>query len=229
MIDADELQRLYVDEGLSSSDIAPLVGKSPRTVARWLNDIGVEIRGAPKFAELQDPKWVKTHYVDKRMSSLKIAKLLGCSPHVVTDALKRHGIKARPRCQNKGKKFGPEFKAKISKHMKGRFPGSKNPNWKGGYVDPTARERRGGKALKWRNAVKERDGYKCRECGATDRLHAHHVKSWNDYPDLRFDVDNGLTLCVRCHQKAHGFPFPAWLYGQGKKATSATPSNEVKT
>jgi uncharacterized phage protein (TIGR02220 family) len=56
---------------------------------------------------------------------------------------------------------------------------------------------------KWKNAVYERDGYACRECGSDQDIHAHHIKSFIDYPELRFDVDNGITLCRECHMKIH--------------------------
>lgn len=56
----------------------------------------------------------------------------------------------------------------------------------------------------WRGAVLERDGYTCRECGASDVvLCAHHVHRWVDDPDLRLEVSNGITLCRNCHLDAH--------------------------
>ncbi len=63
--------------------------------------------------------------------------------------------------------------------------------------------------IEWRSAVYKRDGYACRECGATGQLNAHHVKQWAHYPALRFDVDNGITLCPACHAKRH--PHIGWL------------------
>lgn len=63
--------------------------------------------------------------------------------------------------------------------------------------------------IAWRSAVYERDGYACCECGATGQLNAHHVKQWAHYPALRFDVDNGITLCPACHAKRH--PHIGWL------------------
>lgn len=55
----------------------------------------------------------------------------------------------------------------------------------------------------WRTAVYERDGYCCTECGAKGALHAHHVIPWAECPERRFDVDNGATLCVSCHERHH--------------------------
>jgi HNH endonuclease len=45
-----------------------------------------------------------------------------------------------------------------------------------------------------------RDNYACQGPGPhTDRLDVHHIKCWDDYPELRFTPSNGLTLCRRCH------------------------------
>lgn len=55
---------------------------------------------------------------------------------------------------------------------------------------------------KWRLAVFERDNYTCVSCDKVGgRLHAHHIKSYDDYPELRLVVSNGSTLCPPCHAK----------------------------
>ena len=56
---------------------------------------------------------------------------------------------------------------------------------------------------KWSLAVKLRDNFTCQECGSQDRreLHAHHKKSWTTHPRLRYVLDNGETLCIKCHAK----------------------------
>ena len=56
----------------------------------------------------------------------------------------------------------------------------------------------------WRNKVFKRDDYACQLCnnrGGT--LNAHHLNAWNAYPDERFDIDNGITLCTDCHTNFH--------------------------
>lgn len=57
--------------------------------------------------------------------------------------------------------------------------------------------------IEWRKSVFERDGYACQDCGSKDRINAHHIKTWSGHPELRFDVDNGKTVCFECHKKYH--------------------------
>jgi len=58
----------------------------------------------------------------------------------------------------------------------------------------------------WRFSVYKRDFYTCRTCNKHCRkkdIVAHHIKSFKDFPDLRFDIENGVTLCRSCHKKEH--------------------------
>ncbi len=59
---------------------------------------------------------------------------------------------------------------------------------------------------RWSKAVRERDGHACKDCGKkSGRLHAHHIVPLEVClgSSLEFDVDNGVTLCPKCHKKRH--------------------------
>lgn len=56
----------------------------------------------------------------------------------------------------------------------------------------------------WRTAVFERDNYTCQNCFQVGgSLQAHHIKPFAEYESLRFEITNGLTLCVDCHKESH--------------------------
>ena len=56
----------------------------------------------------------------------------------------------------------------------------------------------------WRSSVFERDGFTCQICGKVGgKLNAHHIKHFATHIDLRYCVDNGLTLCEKCHKEVH--------------------------
>ena len=65
---------------------------------------------------------------------------------------------------------------------------------------------------KWRESVMERDGRKCVICGATDDLEVHHIKPFAKFPDERLNIDNGITLCRKCHKRVHKEKDSEWLY-----------------
>ena len=86
---------------------------------------------------------------------------------------------------------------------RGKHLGINNGMWKGG-ISKLYRE---GKSLhmpeykKWRSDVFQRDNWTCQTCGLRGvRLEVHHIKRWCEFPELRFEVSNGVTLCFDCHQ-----------------------------
>ena len=63
---------------------------------------------------------------------------------------------------------------------------------------------------KWRVLVYRRDGFTCQKCGVGTQLEAHHIHNFAEYPKLRYDVQNGITLCIKHHAEFHH------LYGNEK-------------
>ena len=118
--------------------------------------------------------------------------------------------RAKQSIAKKGKLKSAETRRKMSLHQKGKpkmyMRGEKNTNWKGGVSKVNKTERRYlMQTLEykiWRRSVFERDNYTCIWCGKRGgNLHADHIKPWAFFPELRFAIDNGRTLCVDCHRK----------------------------
>lgn len=97
----------------------------------------------------------------------------------------------------KGKHHSLESRRKSSESQSG----DKNHNWLGGLTAINHALRRTLEAKLWRGAVFKRDNYTCVICSSYGcELNADHIKKWADYPELRFDLSNGRTLCVPCHR-----------------------------
>lgn len=84
----------------------------------------------------------------------------------------------------------------------------KNPSWKGGVTPQHVLVRTSAEYIRWRKSIFERDGYACVLCGTRGgELNADHIKSFSKHPELRFDINNGRTLCVDCHRKTENYGF----------------------
>lgn len=103
-----------------------------------------------------------------------------------------------------GKKWTQEQKIQYRKIVN---RGDKCWNWKGGITKIRSKIWHSPEYKEWRTAVFERDQYICQKCGIqngdgkTIKLEAHHIKEFYKYPELRFNIDNGITLCKECHIK----------------------------
>ena len=69
-------------------------------------------------------------------------------------------------------------------------------------IGETAKKRNNYKYREWRKAVIDRDK-KCVICKSESNLQAHHIKSFAQFPLLRFDLENGTTMCEACHRNYH--------------------------
>lgn len=109
-----------------------------------------------------------------------------------------------------GKHQSEETKKKISEYAKnnGVHPpqakGKEHYNWKGGVTPEIKKIRNSIEFQLWRSSVFARDNwtcYKCEEKGG--RLHSHHIRNFARWKLLRFAIDNGITLCKKCHIEFH--------------------------
>ena len=111
--------------------------------------------------------------------------------------LERYGVTSPMKC--------PEIVNKLK--------GENNPKWKGGIHEPSW-DRLQPKYREWRTAIFQRDRYTCLRCSRSSTyLEAHHIFNWNDNPDKRYDLENGVTLCQNCHIEFHR------IYGKKNNTT----------
>jgi hypothetical protein len=129
------------------------------------------------------------------------------------------GLKLGPNPEHskrmKGRKITEEARKKMSLSKKGKIPknleqlnankfGSNNPAWRGGITKKNYRLRRNKEFKLWRKAIFERDDFTCQKCGILGGvLNPHHLLNFSDFKELRYAIDNGITLCSRCHKGFH--------------------------
>lgn len=99
-----------------------------------------------------------------------------------------------------GKRLSIDHRRKISAAHKKII----NWNYKGGVSPVNKMIRKSIEYKQWRESVFKRDNYICWKCGTRGlSLHPHHVLNFGEFPELRFDVDNGITLCEFHHREFH--------------------------
>lgn len=121
-------------------------------------------------------------------------------------------IQEKARLARIGKKRSLESRTRMrNAQLKIAKKGSASLFWKGGITPQTKKIRTSLEYRMWRESVFRRDNFTCiwcgvkSGCGKTVILHADHIKPFAYFPELRFAIDNGRTLCIDCHKKTDNY------------------------
>lgn len=102
---------------------------------------------------------------------------------------------------NNLKKVNREYQAKVVGSRKGIL----HPRWINdrNLLKDEHKDRGGSYSRDWGKNIKARDGWKCKlsDTNCKGRMESHHILSWKDYPELRYDINNGITLCHHHHPR----------------------------
>jgi len=123
--------------------------------------------------------------------------------------------KEKIRKANKGREMSTALRLKLSLTQKGE----NNSNWKNGATPLNKLIRSSMIYRQWQNAVFKRDCYTCLKCGQKyGQLNGHHICGFSEFSELRFDMDNGITFCKKCHDGFHA------LFGKKHNASQQVVS-----
>lgn len=103
---------------------------------------------------------------------------------------------------NKNRTSSLLHRQKISLIQKEKARKGLHHFWKGGITEINKALRTGLDYRLWRTEVFKRDNWTCQVCNSRGLyVEAHHIKRFSDYPELRFETSNGVTLCRSCHNE----------------------------
>lgn len=131
----------------------------------------------------------------KMIKQCRVNKIKYCSRKCYYSAIKSKETRDKISEANSGKKNGMYGSNRLGKD---------NPNWQGGITDEDQKQRNSIEMKEWREKVFKRDNYTCQKYKTRGgQLHPHHIKNFAQYPDLRLNIDNGVTLSEKAHKEFH--------------------------
>ena len=145
---------------------------------------------------IYDHKKVYVFTENRRKQLLDIGFKKGHKDFVSIEARKKQAEKM------KGKTWKQKNPNSWNKGLKGFMAGENSPHWIKDRSKLKKENKQGDSAYReWRKSVWLRDVFQCKivnqDCKG--RVEAHHILAWRDYPELRYNVNNGITLCQFHH------------------------------
>jgi len=202
------LKEQYFDLKKTQKQIADENGIKQVTISKWLNihfskdELKQQWHyGGDRLERRGNNHWTKRFPEHPFNQKLKEGLCLG----------KKWTKEQRKKLEGRTFKHSEKTKRKLSlskmgdKNPQTKMRGEKSPFWK---KDKTTEERLYERKYyeyhKWRRSVYERDNYICQKCGVNNKtLNAHHIENYSDKKEKRLLVENGITLCKKCHQDFH--------------------------
>lgn len=163
--------------------------------------------------QINVPNWKSKNFIGRPAN-----KRFYCDYNCFNQFRDNGGLKRKKkniRCEKCGKMFFNRKRGKRinkfcssrcwGKYLKEKYIKEKNPNWKGGTDRKRNKKekiRTSAEYRKWKKTVIKRDK-KCSQCPNNKNLEAHHIKSFSKFPNLIYNIENGITLCHKCHKTYH--------------------------
>ena len=206
-IDIDKLRKMYCEDLKSLKACAEFFKTSEEKIRKELHKHNIPTRksGTVPIGIYTNKDWLFNQYRTLGKSMKQIAVEQNVGETVIHKWIHRFNITPFSRSEKLTGKPKSAIHIQHLKDARRKSPqiGKLNPNWRGGKTRWDKKIRSTVMYREWRKSILERDGHKCIVCGNTEHLHAHHIISFSRYPEFRFSLGNGITLCEDCHSKAH--------------------------
>ena len=212
----------YIIKNRMAEEIANDYSINLRTLREWIAKFGLIKYGKLKN-ELPKEDLYNMYFVE-HMTSEEIALKYNCTGNTVISLIKEYGYEVPTRSEllkiYYTEKGGLEKARETQSTMENRIKSSCRQHgisideFNGFSTTEQHIARNNTYYKEWTNKVFERDNYTCQCCGKRGgNLNAHHLYNFSEYEDLRYDLNNGITLCEKCHLIKYPNSFHS-IYGE---------------
>jgi len=191
-----------------------MMGKKTATIKKCLI-CGSEFRAIPSRVKIGKDRYCskKCYYKSKEDKPTWNKGITGYKQPKISETLRGRPVLSnrgenhykwkggKPTCKICGKELSL-YKYNLCLEHRQVSNGERSWSWKGGITPLNKKIRHSLEYRRWREFIFKRDDYTCQHCGQKGgNLHADHIKQFAYYPELRFEMSNGRTLCKECHSK----------------------------
>jgi len=181
------LKKEYIFNKKSIREISFMCGVNSGVIRDRLIKYGIPIRGRKEaniLSAVKKPaKYIKTEKLEQRHRNMKTGIFKKCE-NCCTDFY-----------VNKGRINKKRFCSNNCRHEWSKNNRIVQEEWRD---EPEYKI--------WRKSVYEKNNWKCALCGSKKKINAHHILYGNNFSELRFNADNGITLCEFHHILLHKYP-----------------------
>lgn len=199
------LENLYVEQKISPDEIGKRLGYSGRTIREYMTEYGIPRLGPSHLRKGKPATWNIGRKPSEEMRDKNRRAHTGRKPYNygkgrIAFACEVCGVEVIDKPYRRKRTCSKKCKDQIS-HLS---RGENHWNSKTGDTSNVQRKRKWSQYREWRSGVLKRADYTCACCGVRGgRLTSHHLYTWNDHEEKRFDLDNGVCLCWKCHWAFH--------------------------
>lgn len=205
----DWLHSEYIVKNREALDIAKECGINLRTLREWISIFKLNNKYQEKSKELTKDI-IEDLYFKQHKTSEEIGDIYKLSGNTVINIIRSYGFDIPSRSELMSTYFyekgGIEKARETQSTMENRIKSSCRQrgitfeDFDGFSVTEQHMARNNTYYKEWKNKVFKRDNYTCQCCGKRGgNLNAHHLYNFSEYENLRYNVDNGITFCEKCH------------------------------
>ncbi len=189
-----------INQNKSTDEIGIIYNVSGRTIRNWFKkenlETKVKYKGYENIKNVDETK--RKQIIDNlvKLTKLKLKDRVKC---ICETCEKEYLVKESVF------KIGSRFCSRNCLHtFLFKTNPENHPRWLGGKTQENQLGRGSAEYAEWRINVWKRDYFTCQKCFIKgNNLNAHHINSWSENKEDRYNIDNGITLCKYCHRELH--------------------------